>query len=543
MIGKSTNSFVSELPRQIDVLRLYYNFSSRLSETKKISSIVNQIQASYEKRNVRVKTTETIRLKTKRLIKSCKGFIWKRMNCRKSSAERQRQEKCHRNIHGLFEVVENTQQKNPEGTNHETESSDECLFSNDEYLDDSFNNPDADPDYSPSEDECDNAQKPKISISNDIWSKLSKKKTSYRISESLLKLGVEISGADSDNYDLSKSNIWRKISELRSKQKKELLSLLTDSNHKIIVQFDGKTYPRLNQRHVGSDGRIIVLCHTENGDVALGLFTVNSHTGYECAICVTSAIERNCLNDRIVGMICDTENVNTGRFIGACTEIERLLEKYLLHLICRHHVLEVVLKHVFETIFGKSSGPTVTTFDMLKESWGYIKRNDCTYDPIEYEELRSPVVNEFFEEAIPHVNSDHLRNDYAELNDLVLKFFGIQTSKPFNVPGATSNARWMSRAIYALKTYLFRRHLFLDSNFLHSLHRFCLFVALIYTKHWNHCPNAADAPFNDLQLLKELDIYRQIDADVAESALESFKRHLWYLGDELVVLSLFSEKV
>lgn len=161
--------------------------------------------------------------------------------------------------------------------------------------------------------------------------------------------------------------------------------------------------------------------------------------------------------------------------------------------------------------------------------------------------MLQPNVNEIFVEASNiisnHANNLNVRNDYEELNDLVLKFFGIATEKPFRVPGATNNARWMSRAIYALKTFLFREHLELDPSFEALLERFCMFLALIYTKFWNQCSIAVDAPSNDLKLLKELDAYGQIDVEISQSALNAFKRHLWYLGDELITLALFSENV
>lgn len=44
-------------------------------------------------------------------------------------------------------------------------------------------------------------------------------------------------------------------------------------------------------------------------------------------------------------------------------------------------------------------------------------------------------------------------------------------------------------------------------------------------------------------MLKELDEYRQFDAEVSETAMNALGRHLWYLGDELMVVSLFSEQV
>ena len=52
-----------------------------------------------------------------------------------------------------------------------------------------------------------------------------------------------------------------------------------------------------------------------------------------------------------------------------------------------------------------------------------------------------------------------------------------------------------------------------------------------------------DAPINDLEHYKNLLQYKKIDAEVADTALKKFYLHLWYLTQELVVLSLFSNKV
>ncbi|KAG0717195.1 hypothetical protein GWK47_054949 [Chionoecetes opilio] len=53
---------------------------------------------------------------------------------------------------------------------------------------------------------------------------------------------------------------------------------------------------------------------------------------------------------------------NTGMVQGACIRIERALEKPLVWLACRHHILEVVLKDVFEACMGPSSGPNIALF-------------------------------------------------------------------------------------------------------------------------------------------------------------------------------------
>lgn len=563
MIGNSISSFNTQLPTQIDILRLYYNLSPKLPDSKKISTVVKQIEDRYRQNDIRIRGTETIRLKLKRLVSSCKKFVLMRMNCRHSNAEKMRQEKFHRDIHNLFEVGVSTAQMD---TVQEVSSNDRnqsqqqapqqvdvLLYAYDDNTQDDPDDPDesdssdSDPDYSPSKDNSRQTPKRKISISSPVLRQVSQTKGSYRMCQNLLKLGCQIPGADPNDYQLSKSTLWKRITKTRLNRKNEMLAALRASDCKVIIQFDGKTCPRLNERHVGTDERLIVICHTMKGDVPLGLFIVKSHSSANCSQALLDAINNNNLRNRVVGLVSDTEKVNTGRFSGVCLEIERKLERPMLNLMCRHHVFEIILKSVFQTLFGRTTSPRISTFDVLKEKWNDIKQNNFAYAPIEFEELLQPIVNEFYTEASDtirkHANNPVIRSDYAELNDLVLKFTGIATGNPFKVLGATNNARWMSRAIYSLKALLLRDHLDMDPSFIRLLERFNMFVALIYTKFWNRCSNSADAPFNDLQLLKELDLYKEIDAEISQAALDALKRHLWYLSDELILLALFSEKV
>lgn len=551
MIGDSTDSLTSPQLRKIDVLRLYFNFARTVPESKKISSIVKQIEDRYRERVVRLKAVEAIRIKTKRLVKSCKDFIAKRKICRKPNPERRKQETFHSNLYNLFEITQNSSIEPITNESDNMETSDSFSSHESPAPSDSGNDNsdcDSDPDYDPSEDANDCSPKKKIKIPEDLLKKVSEIKGSYRMTESLLNVGLQIGSAEPSEFAISKSNLWSRITNLRSRQKTAKLSSLAADTSKVVIQFDGKSCTRLNERHVAMEERFVVLCHTDNSDVPLGFFAIDSKSGLHCSTQVVQTMNENCLSDRVIGLVCDTERTNTGRINGTCTLIEQTLERELLHLMCRHHSKEVLLKDVFVAVFGSSQSAKITTFDMLKENWSYIRFKNFSYSPIIWEELhQTALLDQLNEEAIEtiimHASNESIRNDYAELNDLVLKFLGKQTNKPFRVPGATSNARWMARAIYALKTYLFREHMDLDSEFVVSLERFCIFVALIYTKHWNRCTNPVDAPYNDLKLMKELDAYKEIDREIADVAARAHKRHLWYLSDELVVLTLFSDKV
>lgn len=111
------------------------------------------------------------------------------------------------------------------------------------------------------------------------------------------------------------------------------------------------------------------------------------------------------------------------------------------------------------------------------------------------------------------------------------------------VPGSISRARWMAKAIYGIKMYLFRHELDLEPSFEADLLQFSLFISLVYCKYWNRCTNAFDAPVNDVSLIADLQRYSTYNEAVANAVLNTLFNHLWYLGEELAVLSLFSEKV
>ncbi|KAG0728946.1 hypothetical protein GWK47_031378 [Chionoecetes opilio] len=54
---------------------------------------------------------------------------------------------------------------------------------------------------------------------------------------------------------------------------------------------------------------------------------------------------------------------------------------------------------------------------------------------------------------------------------------------------------------------------------------------------------ATEAAYNDLNLVKDLHHFQEINGAIGKTTLTTFSRHLWYLGADLVGLSLFSERI
>ena len=153
------------------------------------------------------------------------------------------------------------------------------------------------------------------------------------------------------------------------------------------------------------------------------------------------------------------------------------------------------------------------------------------------------------EKAVAYLKSaiespHHTRDDYKELLVLSYAFLGAQPKGGLCIrsPGSFHQARWMAKAIYALKIFLFRNQMQLPQSALKAVTDLSLFVSLLYCFYWNEAPIASHAPKNDLNFIKELQMGLP-DPALTSVALNAFKRHLWYLSEELVALAFFDSRI
>lgn len=61
-----------------------------------------------------------------------------------------------------------------------------------------------------------------------------------------------------------------------------------------------------------------------------------------------------------------------GPWSGACVLLQQKMQRDLLFLACRHHILELVLRNVYEEYMGKSKLPEVELFNRFKKHWSSI---------------------------------------------------------------------------------------------------------------------------------------------------------------------------
>ncbi len=87
----------------------------------------------------------------------------------------------------------------------------------------------------------------------------------------------------------------------------------------------------------------------------------------------------------VVCVSCDTTSSNTGCKNGAIKHLEDDLARPLIYLACRHHLLEIIPKHLFEELVEKSTSPEIGKLcKRFADEWSSVDQlqfSSITSDP------------------------------------------------------------------------------------------------------------------------------------------------------------------
>ena len=105
----------------------------------------------------------------------------------------------------------------------------------------------------------------------------------------------------------------------------------------------------------------------------------------------------------------------------------------------------------------------------------------------------------------------------------------------FQYPGAYHSARYMAQAIYQMKMMLLLDKITWLTPEVKIMSQF---ISIFYCVWWLQGYLGVKAPMNDLKAMQQMRMYRQHKQLVSDTCIASWRRHTWYLTQELVVLSL-----
>ena len=133
-------------------------------------------------------------------------------------------------------------------------------------------------------------------------------------------------------------------------------------------------------------------------------------------------IEEYSLQNNLIGLVFDTTSSNTSLKKGAVYKVMEYLDKDLLALACRHHVMELRIEKFYSSVTEEStSGPDNLTFKELKS------RMENSEFEIDYSNLsifdKKKVIGTFVEDCTTREAELFCR----ELAELVLIYLGNST--------------------------------------------------------------------------------------------------------------------
>ena len=189
---------------------------------------------------------------------------------------------------------------------------------------------------------------------------------------------INNSGGNLDEIAVSTSTERRSRATARA----EGATSIKDSYTFLIgqINFDGKLLGDL-EGSFDKVNRLAVVAVQEEGNQLLCIAKTDDSTGKVEAATVKEALDNWRISDGIIASCFDTTSSNTGIYSGSTVLLQQHLNRQLLWLSCRRHIPALILKAAFQTLFGKTTGPSAALFSCLKTSWKYLDLTDLRLPP------------------------------------------------------------------------------------------------------------------------------------------------------------------
>ena len=285
-------------------------------------------------------------------------------------------------------------------------------------------------------------------------------------------------------------------------------------------------------------------------------------TGLAQAEAVFDTIQEWGVSDNVVGYNFDTTASNTGPSSGAAIRVNFCQDRPVFYLACRHHVMDLLAKNTFNKVVGYAPSPDVAMFKRMKECFPSI---DTSGDFLSFDVDNKDELIELFSNVLTKLNVNgelFVREDYREVCEISLVMVGGELPggkvMRWRAPGAAHKARFMAFALCSLKILAFshlqevrdrcfskkvKKGLIFEEETLKNLWRWGQYTIKHYVPSFLLATLGRDAPSNDLSLYKATIQYREVDQELADCALATLSRHMWYLTGQVVPFALFSDNV
>lgn len=370
-------------------------------------------------------------------------------------------------------------------------------------------------------------------------------------------------GLNLDDLNISKSTVhrkrYKKVEELGSQIVEEIRDTLRGK--RLCLHFDGKQVKQIEEEHnmTVSVERIALSVTSpdfvDSNDLLLGVIQTESSKGVDQAEGILAMLEYYDIIDQVFAVCCDTTGSNTGEFRGAIVILAELIEKPLLWLLCRRHMLEVHISHVMESLTGeKTKGPRRGLYVKLQKEWPKFKVEvDKMENIVKFNWKLLPVGKPLYKLAIEALEfgkralvlNTFQRGDYKNLCELMVLYLGGDVDGfKFHQPGACHEARFMADGIYLLTIAMTDKIInMMNCEEREMVNKAAFLVSICYAPWFLKSYMSDTATANDLMAYKSSYDIADEYPNLGAALTKSMGRHSWYLTEQLVVLAIADEDV
>jgi hypothetical protein len=209
------------------------------------------------------------------------------------------------------------------------------------------------------------------------------------------------------------------------------------------IGFDGRKDDTLAKKGTEKEEHYVLM--KEPGSLYLDHVSPDQGTAKCIAEEILTFVIDSQSTETLNGLLCDGTPVNTGRHGGVLKLIEIHLGRSVQWLVCLLHANELPFRHIFESIYGKTTGPTT-----FKGVFGaQLKTDVWKLDVVSFKRIEGNV------QDIPQDVVKDLSNDqkYYEMC-LAVQSGAISEKLANRVCGAVHHARWLTRANRILRLYV-----------------------------------------------------------------------------------------
>lgn len=350
-------------------------------------------------------------------------------------------------------------------------------------------------------------------------------RSAARIASAVLKdFGIVLTNETNNVIDRSK------IRRARKRQRNALQTSGTlETQYPQSVYFDGRKDRTLKMEKRGNKyyrasvvEEHIVLIEEPNSKY-MGHVNPQSGTSSSCARSILNYLKSKADLSQLVALGCDGTATNTGSKGGILRLIELDLKRNLHWFVCQLHGNELPLRHLFNSLDGKTTGPKSFSGPL-----GVLLQRCETLPIVEFNKIDS---------EIPLLDKKDLSSDQKYLLEMsqAVTVGHVPEDLARRNPGRLAHSRWVTCANRILRLYV------ATSNPSENLVKLATYVVKVYAPIWfrikmnNLCTNGAENLFYLIKRSRYLDESDRVHVDSA------IQRNAYFAHPENLLLCMVAD--